>query len=94
LPENGNDNYIENFPRAIHESVVYRIGNYTILEGDKNRACEQLPFDGKKKIFQTSRYKLSTQIQSNEWTPNTIDKRQEKLSDYASSIWRISQYDS
>ena len=39
LPENGNDNYTENFPQAIHESVVYRLGNYTILEDDKNRAC-------------------------------------------------------
>ncbi len=93
LPENSNENYLEDFPQAVHESVVYRLGNYTILEDDKNRACETLPFADKKKIFHSSQYEISRQIQSNDWTPNTLDLRQDKLADYASSIWRISQYD-
>ena len=93
LPENGNENYLEDFPAAIHESVVYRLGNYTLLEDDKNRACETLPFAEKKLIYQTSQYELSKQITANQWTPNTIDRRQERLADYASSVWRISQYD-
>ena len=93
LPENGNENYLEDFPTAIHESVVYRLGNYTLLEDDKNRACETLPFAEKKLIYQTSQYELSKQITANQWTPNTIDRRQERLADYASSVWRISQYD-
>ena len=93
LPENGNENYLEDFPAAIHESVVYRLGNYTLLEDDKNRACETLTFAEKKLIYQTSQYELSKQITANQWTPNTIDRRQERLADYASSVWRISQYD-
>ncbi len=93
LPENGNENYIENFPQSIHESLVYRLGNYTILEDDINRNCETLPFNEKKELYQTSQYALTTEINSNDWTPNSIDDRQEKLSGYASSIWRISQYD-
>ena len=92
LPENGNENYIEEFPNAIHESVVYRLGNYTLLESDKNRDCEVLSFSEKKKIYQTSRYKLTQQITPDRWTPNTLDRRQERLADYASSVWRISQY--
>ncbi|MGS0523855.1 DUF262 domain-containing protein [Zobellia nedashkovskayae] len=59
LPENGNAHYLEEFPQAIHESVVYRLGNYTILESTKNRACAILPFDDKKEIYATSQYKLS-----------------------------------
>lgn len=93
LPENGNENYLENFPQAIHESVVYRFGNYTLLEDDKNRKCETLPFEAKKEIFQTSQYELSKQVNYNDWTPNIIEKRQDSLAKHASSIWRISQFD-
>jgi len=93
LPENGNENYLNEFPQSIHESLVYRLGNYTILEADKNRACETLPFEEKKEIYQTSQYELSKEISSIHWTPNSIDRRQERLATYASSIWRISQID-
>jgi uncharacterized protein with ParB-like and HNH nuclease domain len=93
LPENGNENYIDNFPLSIHESVVYRLGNYTLLEEDKNRKCEILPFSEKKAVYHSSQYSLSKEIQQNDWTPNTIDRRQSNLANYASSIWRISQYD-
>ena len=93
LPENGNENYLHDFPQAIHESVVYRLGNYTILEDDKNRACETLPFAEKKEIFGQSQYELTKQITTLQWTPHSIDARQDRLADYASSIWRISQFD-
>lgn len=93
LPENGNESYLVEFPQAIHESVVYRLGNYTLLEDDKNRACETLPFPGKKEIYATSQYHLSREIVSNTWSPNSIDLRQDRLANYASSIWRISQFD-
>lgn len=93
LPENGNQHYAADFPPSVHESFVYRLGNYTILEADKNRSCEVLPFSEKKKIYQTSQYILSRQIESNEWTPNSIDRRQGRLANAASSIWRISQLD-
>ncbi|MEQ6121062.1 HNH endonuclease family protein [Reichenbachiella sp. MALMAid0571] len=93
LPENGNENYLDEFPQSIHESLVYRLGNYTILEDDKNRACEALPFEEKKEIFRTSQYAITTEITSSNWTPNSIDRRQDKLAKYASSIWRISQFD-
>ena len=93
LPENDNENYTEEFPAAIHDSLVYRLGNYTLLEEDKNRACATLPFADKKKVYHTSQYELSQQITSDRWTPNTLDRRQDRLADYASSIWRVSQYD-
>lgn len=93
LPENGNEGYLAEFPQAIHEALVYRLGNYTLLEEDKNRDCETLPFTDKKAIYSTSQYQLSREIQSNTWSPNTIDIRQDRLASYATSIWRISQYD-
>ncbi|MCC5906682.1 MAG: DUF262 domain-containing protein [Balneolaceae bacterium] len=93
LPENGSEHYEAEFPATIHESIVYRFGNYTLLEDEKNRACDNLPFDDKKAIYQTSQYEITKQITANEWTPNTVEIRQKKLADYASSIWRISQFD-
>lgn len=93
LPENGNQNYTAEFPQATHEALVYRLGNYTILEEAKNRECNTLPFNDKKAVFTTSQYVLSREIQSNDWTPNSMDLRQERLARYASSVWRISQYD-
>jgi uncharacterized protein with ParB-like and HNH nuclease domain len=93
LPESGPQNYESEFPVSIHESIVYRLGNYTILEIDKNRSCSNLPFEEKKSVYQTSQYESTRQITANVWTPNTVEIRQKKLADYASSIWRISQFD-
>jgi len=93
LPENGNEYYLENFPQAIHNSIVYRIGNYTLLEANKNRECSTLPFADKKVIYSKSRYQISNTIENPDWTPNSIDNRQDWMANIASSIWRISQLD-
>lgn len=93
LPENGNEHYLNDFPQAIHESVVYRLGNYTILEEAKNRECDILPFADKKEIFHTSQYEMTNGISNPNWTPNSIDSRQEWLGVQASAVWRISQLD-
>ncbi len=93
LPENGNEHYLNDFPQAIHESVVYRLGNYTLLEEAKNRECSNLPFVDKKQIFHTSQYEITKGISNPNWTPNSIDNRQEWLGNQASAVWRISQLD-
>jgi len=93
LPENGNEHYLTDFPQAIHESVVYRLGNYTILEESKNRECDILPFSDKKPIFHTSQYVMTKGISNPNWTPNSIENRQEWLGNQASAVWRISQLD-
>lgn len=93
LPENGNEHYLENFPQAIHDSIVYRVGNYTLLEDDKNRKCSNSPFPEKKDVFATSQYQMTNTIDNPFWTPNSIDRRQEWMAIQASSIWRISQLD-
>jgi len=94
LPENGNEHFLDEFPKAIYESLVYRLGNYTILEDNKNRACGTFPFTDKKSIFASSQYELSKQIKANNWTPGSMDIRQEQLAKHATAIWRIAQFDS
>lgn len=92
LPENGNDLYLDQFPSAIHESFVYRIGNYCLLEENKNRDCDNKSFTEKQEIYKTSTFLSTTQIGYSTWTPSSIDNRQSYLAHKAAAIWRISQY--
>ena len=93
LPENAGELWTSNFPLSIQDSLVYRIGNYTLLEDDKNRDCGVKSFDEKKEIYKTSQYETTKQIVASDWTPNTLDNRQTRLADYASSSWRIPYFD-
>lgn len=93
LPENAGDDWEVNFPTSIQESLVYRLGNYTLLEDDKNRKCGIKNFQTKKAIYQTSQYTMTKQIVVPDWTPNTLDNRQTRLSDYATASWRLPYFD-
>jgi uncharacterized protein with ParB-like and HNH nuclease domain len=93
LPENAGDEWVVNFPVSIQESLVYRLGNYTLLEDDKNRECGTKNFEAKKAIYQTSQYLMPKQIVAPDWTPNTLDSRQTKLADYATTSWRLPYFD-
>ena len=93
LSESGGEEWADNFPVSIQESFVYRLGNYTLLEDDKNRECGTKSFETKKAIYQTSQYHVSKQIVSVAWTPHALDNRQAKLSEYASAIWRLPYFD-
>lgn len=93
LPENAGDEWVANFPVSIQESLVYRLGNYTLLEDDKNRECGTKNFEAKKAIYQTSQYAMPKQIVAPDWTPNTLDNRQTRLADYATTSWRLPYFD-
>lgn len=93
LPENADEIWTHNFPTSIQESLVYRLGNYTLLEDDKNRECSTKNFTEKKAIYVSSQYVMTTQITANDWTPNTLEDRQSRLADYASAVWRLPYFD-
>ncbi len=93
LTENAGDEWLASFPASIQDSMVYRLGNYSLLEDDKNRACGTKDFETKKKIYHTSQYETSKQIIADVWNPNTLDNRQTRLSDYASASWRLPYFD-
>ncbi len=93
LPENATEDWAVHFPATIQESYLYRIGNYTLLEDDKNKECGTKSFTEKKAVYQSSQYMMTTQITAHEWTPNTLDDRQNKLADYASAVWRLPYFD-
>ena len=93
LPENPTEDWLQNFPISTLTNYVYKIGNYTLLEADKNRECATQPFDKKKTVYQVSQYELSRDITATEWTPNTLEKRQQRMAKTATTVWRVSQLD-
>ena len=89
LPENYDESW-NNFFSNEAEKYVYRLGNYTLLEEKKNRIIGNKPFEEKKKIYQTSQFKLTNQeINYDEWNIASLNKHQSKLAKYAKSIWKI-----
>lgn len=93
LPENADDNWSVNFPESIQESLVYRLGNYTLLEDDRNRLCGIKPFVEKKEIYKTSQYVMTNKLDTHDWTPNSIDYRQNSFAEAAKAVWRLPYFD-
>jgi uncharacterized protein with ParB-like and HNH nuclease domain len=89
LPENPDDSWNYLFPDDIQIQFIYRLGNYTLLESKKNNECQNKNYAYKSKVYQTSQYNLSKIITYQEWNQNSIKGRQQKLSDYATAIWKI-----
>lgn len=93
LPENAADDWSTDFPISLRESLIYRLGNYTLLEDDKNRECGTKDFEVKKTIYQSSQYAITRQVVAIAWTPDTLDNRQFALANYASAVWRLPYFD-
>lgn len=92
LPENPSEGWELNFPHQEQANYIYRLGNLTLLEAAKNNECQNKSFLDKKGIYQTSQYATTRDIVNYpEWTPSQLRSRQEKLSRWATAIWRISQ---
>lgn len=93
LPENLNDFWNENFSEDDHARNLYKIGNMTLLEPDKNnKLASDKPFNIKLPIFKSSKYAITNSIDYNEWNVNSIKHRQAKQAKIACGRWNI-QFD-
>ena len=77
------------FNQEEQEKYVDRLGNYTLLKNFDNRKIDNNLFKDKVKIYLASNYKISNGIKSEEWTPDALRNRQQKLAKIASFIWRL-----
>ena len=70
-------------------SLIYRIGNLTLLYLDDNVVASDSLFDIKKeKVFNKSQHEINKKIRKVEiWNKNAIDSRQEELAKLAISCW-------
>lgn len=91
LPENPQDEWAEHFPRERWESDVYRLGNLTLLEVASNRQVANATYAEKRSAYAASTYTVTRQIPEiapEQWTPELLDARQNRLAQRAVHLWR------
>jgi uncharacterized protein with ParB-like and HNH nuclease domain len=90
LPENPNDDW------DIEDEVIarckYRLGNLTLLEKSKNNDLDNLSFEHKKQVLNSSSFESTKNVgnEYEEWGEDEIVKRQRWMARQAKSIWKIS----
>ena len=84
------DNWPE-FPPEEHESYARRLGNYCLLTEEDNRMCGDKPYDGKKPVYKRSQYRTASEWTYDEWTPERLLDRQERMAKLAAEIWRLAE---
>jgi len=89
LPENPPVVWDQLFPPIIQENYIYRLGNYTLLEDHLNNECDDKLLNAKKTSYAKSQYEMPKRILAPEWNPTTLELRQQEMSKWASSIWRV-----
>ncbi len=83
------ENYM-NIEKEVDNSLIYRLGNLTLLESSLNKECGNKAFNEKIEIYKKSQYELTRElIEYEEWGIDNIRSRQEKLAKISTSIWRV-----
>jgi hypothetical protein len=88
LPENPDDGW-DNFSEEDRERFTYRLGNYVLLEKNINKEVANRPFANKVPGYQQSQYRMTREIDVQEWSPEALVKRQKAMAQWATSIWRL-----
>ena len=89
LPENLTKEWEEIFSEDEHIRNLYKIGNFTLLEPNKNRDIADKTFNIKQDVYHTSKYSMTNTIEASEWNINALKQRQSKLATIACGIWKI-----
>lgn len=71
-----------------------RLGNMTLLDASQNKEMGNKAFEGKRSAYEQSPFEITKGIADyDEWTPETINKRQQWLAKHAKAHWRLSEMD-
>ncbi len=89
LPENPSDEWFKLFPAEEIKNYIYRIGNMTLLESDKNKEAGSKEYKRKISIYKSSKFRITKELDYDEWGMGSISKRQKKLSEVAKDVWKI-----
>ena len=88
MPESPTEEWRQNFTDLEAEEMAYRIGNLTPLEPGLNRQVGNESYSTKQELYQQSVYILTKEVLAEEWTPDTVARRQEHLATRAVHIWK------
>lgn len=88
-PEKGWDSFTDDEAA----SMVYRLGNMTLLTAAANRDLANRPFNEKQPLFRASPFRITSKIAEEhvEWNAARIEARQRQMAKMATSIWRLEQ---
>mgnify|MGYP001379909276 CR=1 FL=1 len=71
-----------------HNLYVEMLGNLTLLDLKINASIKNHPFQQKKEYYRKSQLLITKELlEFDEWTPESITRRQEKMSEIAPQIW-------
>ncbi|WOD37212.1 DUF262 domain-containing HNH endonuclease family protein [Nodosilinea sp. E11] len=79
------------------QGYVHRLGNLALLSGYKNSSAQNYDFETKKKKYFTGKsgvspFAMTTQVLNTpEWTPKVIEKRQDELINSFKELWRLDE---
>ncbi|MDJ0674640.1 MAG: DUF262 domain-containing HNH endonuclease family protein [Calothrix sp. MO_167.B42] len=88
LPEVTTNDWQQNFTDSQIETMVYRLGNLTLLEPSFNREIGQKNYQIKQVTYEKSVYTLTKNITAEDWNPDTVATRQQLLGQRAIHIWK------
>jgi Protein of unknown function DUF262/Protein of unknown function (DUF1524) len=93
-PTNPSDNWDE-FTDSEVEALSTRIGNLALLEKSINNSIGNQSYQEKHSAYKASKYSATKRLVETypEWTPATIEARQDGMARAATSMWRVSQFD-
>lgn len=89
LPENPTNEWAVNFSKDVEESFIYRIGNFSLLEREKNRSIGNKSYEDKLEVYKTSRFELSKKIGYQRWDQDNVASRQRYLAKQAKAVWSL-----
>lgn len=89
LPENPSNVWNTDFPKDVEDNFIYRLGNFTLLEPDKNRLIGNKSFTDKLTAYKTSRYELSNRFGYQKWNQDNLNSRQRYLAKQAKAVWAL-----
>lgn len=88
LPENPVGEWSA-FTDADRERLTQRLGNLTLLEPSLNRELGQESYLVKRAGYQRSAYEEARQIDADDWTPEAVAQRQQRLATAATARFRL-----
>lgn len=92
LPQNAPDGW-GGFSGEEADSLVYRLGNMTLMQSGANRQAGIQEYSEKRALFMQSGFEITRKLANDnaEWTPQRVAAWQSWMADQATSIWRIAQ---
>lgn len=96
LPETTSEATWSDFEDDAKDKFIYKLGNLTLLEKNKNQKIGNSTYEEKKKIYEASSCQLTQHIPTHyeQWGPAELNRRQQQLAKLAAQAWHSQEIES